>query len=67
MRRLKKLLPMLLVALFLFSCFMSVTDSMERQYETDFNQDRIMYHVEKLTENGPRSVLQKEANEKALG
>ncbi len=67
MRRLKKLLPMLLVALFLFSCFMSVTDSMEKQYETDFNQDRIMYHVEKLTENGPRSVFHKEANEKALG
>ena len=44
----------------------SIVDTCEFRKQTDFDQDRMMTHVEKLSENGPRSVVNKEANEKAV-
>ena len=53
------------VILFLFF-ILSLVDTMESNKKTNFEQDNIMTHVEKLSENGPRSILHKEANQKAV-
>lgn len=45
---------------------LSIVDTKERRYNTSFDQGNIMTHIEKLSENGPRSVTNKEANEKAV-
>lgn len=66
MKIIQKVIPLILAVLFIvMSCF-SVMDSMEKQYDTNFSQTNIMKHIEKLTENGPRSVFHKESNEKAV-
>jgi hypothetical protein len=44
----------------------SIIDTNEMRKETNFDQDRMLSHIEKLSENGPRSIVDKEANEKAL-
>lgn len=45
---------------------LSVIDTHELRQKTNFDQNRMLTHIEKLTENGPRSVANKEANEKAI-
>lgn len=50
-------------------CFMfvvSIVDTNETRKDTNFNQENMLTHIEKLSENGPRSIVDKEANEKAL-
>lgn len=66
MDKLKKYLKyvFLLVLVIFFS--LSLADTTEKRYKTNFNQENILTHVEKLSENGPRSVLHKEANIKAV-
>ena len=66
MKIIQKVIPLILAVLFVVMSILSVMDSMEKQYDTNFNQDNIMKHVEKLTENGPRSVFHLEANEKGI-
>ncbi len=44
----------------------SVIDTQELRQKTNFDQEIMMSHIEKLSENGPRSVANKEANEKAV-
>lgn len=44
----------------------SVADTNESAKQTDFSQETIEKHVEKLSENGPRSIADKESNQKAL-
>jgi hypothetical protein len=56
------LLALVLIAMFV----LSVIDTNERRLKTNFDQDRMVAHIEKLTENGPRSIVNKEANDKAL-
>ncbi len=66
MKIIQKALPIILAVLFVIMSCLSVIDAAEKQYETDFSQKNIMKHVEKLTENGPRSVFHKESNEKGI-
>lgn len=44
----------------------SILDTQEKVYETDFDQKQIETHIENLTANGPRSISDKEENQKAL-
>ncbi len=66
MKIIQKVIPLILAVLFIVMSCLSVMDAMEKQYETDFSQMNIMKHIEKLTENGSRSVFHKESNEKAI-
>ena len=57
------------VILAIVLCFMfvvSIVDTNETRKDTSFNQENMLTHIEKLSENGPRSIVDKEANEKAL-
>lgn len=57
------------VLLGIFLCFFfvfSVVDTAEVRHKTDFEQTNIVTHVEKLSENGPRSIMHTQANQKAL-
>ena len=45
---------------------LSILDSHETRYETNFDQDRILTHIENLTANGPRSIVHTAANRQAL-
>lgn len=57
------------VILAVFLCLMvvfSVADTVEKQYDTNFDQDLMRTHIENLTANGPRSIADKEANQLAL-
>ncbi|MBQ8545348.1 MAG: M28 family peptidase [Clostridia bacterium] len=45
---------------------LSVVDIGETRKKTSFSQENMLSHIEKLSENGPRSIVDKEANEKAL-
>ena len=65
----KKLKTFINVLLGIFLCFffvLSVVDTNEIRRKSNFDQGNIAYHVEKLSENGPRSIMHTEANEKAL-
>ncbi|MBO5109432.1 MAG: M28 family peptidase [Clostridia bacterium] len=44
----------------------SIVDTNETRKDTNFNQENMIAHIEKLSENGPRSIVDKKANEKAL-
>ncbi|MBQ3489745.1 MAG: M28 family peptidase [Clostridia bacterium] len=46
--------------------FFSVLDTVELEQKTNFDRANIMAHIEKLTENGPRSVTNPESNQAAL-
>lgn len=45
---------------------LSLIDTHEGRKKTNFNLDNITTHVSKLSENGPRSIADKKANQKAL-
>lgn len=56
-----------LLCLFLCILFIvSVIDTNEVRQQTNFDQSRVLEHIEKLCENGPRSLAHKEANQKAI-
>ncbi len=44
----------------------SIVDTKETRKDTNFNQENMLSHIEKLSENGPRSLFHSEANNKAL-
>lgn len=57
------------IVLVIFLCLtftFSIYDTSETKYDTNFDQAKMMEHIEKLSENGPRSLFHKEANEKAV-
>ena len=57
------------VLLALVLCLMfivSIVDAGETRQNTNFSQENMMTHIEKLSENGPRSLVHKEANAKAV-
>ena len=56
------LLALVLCAIFVFS----IIDTNEISRQTNFSQANITTHIEKLSENGPRSLVHPEANKKAL-
>ncbi len=56
-----------LLCLFLCLLFIvSVIDTNEIRQQTNFDQSRVQEHIAKLSENGPRSLAHKEANQKAI-
>lgn len=66
MQKLKKYLRICFVFVCILFFTLAMVDTNEVRYKTNFSQDNIIHHIEKLTENGPRSVLNKDANEKAV-
>ena len=56
------LLALVLCAIFVFS----IIDTNEIRRQTNFSQANITTHIEKLSENGPRSLVHTEANKKAM-
>lgn len=56
------LLALVLCAIFVFS----IIDTNEISRQTNFSQTNIKTHIDKLSENGPRSLVHTEANQKAL-
>lgn len=66
MEKIRKYLKFVFLGVIVIFFFLSLRDTVEKRYDTDFNQENILTHVEKLSENGPRSVLHKEANDKAV-
>lgn len=62
MKNAKKIVQMISVLVLCIFAVCSVLDTLEKQYQTNFNQDLILEHIEHLTENGPRSIVNKESN-----
>ncbi|MBQ8849542.1 MAG: M28 family peptidase [Clostridia bacterium] len=65
----KKSVKIVNSVLALFLCLMfvlSIIDTNETRKKTNFDQDNMLTHIEKLSENGPRSIIDKEANDKAI-
>ena len=66
MKKLKTIVNVVLgVILCLFFVF-AVVDTSETRKKTNFNQNNVITHIEKLSENGPRSIMHTDANQKAL-
>ena len=66
MKNLNKIICAILAIVVCFFFVVSVVDTNETRKQTNFNQDNILTHIEKLSENGPRSIADKEANKKAI-
>ncbi len=66
MKKSQKIVAALLSVLLCFFFIVSVIDTIEVRQQTNFDQERMITHIEKLSENGPRSIADKEANEKAV-
>ncbi|MBQ9749859.1 MAG: M28 family peptidase, partial [Clostridia bacterium] len=61
-----KITSILLAIVLCFMFVVSIVDTNETRKDTNFNQENMLTHIEKLSENGPRSIIDKEANDKAL-
>ena len=62
-----KKIVVLILSLFLCCMFVvSYVDTGDTVQKTNLDQDRIITHIEKLSENGPRSIAHPEANKKAI-
>ena len=66
MKKPAKIISAVLAVVLCLMFVLSIIDTNETRKETNFDQDRMQSHVEKLSENGPRSLVNKEANDKAL-
>jgi hypothetical protein len=66
MTKLQKITTSILSIFLCLLFIVSVVDTHEFRQKTNFDQERILAHVAKLSENGPRSVAHKEANAKAI-
>lgn len=66
MKKAQKIINIIFSFLLCMFFLVSIIDTNETRKQTNFNQDNIIHHVEKLSENGPRSIMDTEANEKAL-
>ena len=66
MKRSQKIVTALLAVVLLVMFVVSVIDTNEVPQSTNFSQDNMMTHIEKLSENGPRSIIDKQANDKAI-
>ena len=66
MKKAQKITTALLCIVLCVLFAVSVIDTHEVRHETNFDQNRVMTHIEKLSENGPRSIAHKEANAKAI-
>lgn len=65
-KNLTKIINILLAVVLVFMLTASVIDTAETVKKTNFSQENMMTHIEKLSENGPRSIIDTEANLKAV-
>lgn len=61
-----KIISIILAAILCFMFIVSIMDTNETRHDTNFDQENMLMHIEGLSANGPRSIVDKEANEKAL-
>lgn len=66
MNKLNKIIVSAFSFLALLFFVLSLIDTHEGRKKTNFNLDNVTTHVEKLSENGPRSIADKKSNQKAL-
>ena len=66
MKALTRIIFSLGIVMFCFFLSLSVLETVETTARTDLNQKNVNAHIEKLTENGPRSIIDKDANSKAI-
>lgn len=66
MRKIRTWLPISFIVIFCLFIGISIRDTQEKNYDTDFDQDQIETHIENLTANGPRSIADREENQNAL-
>ncbi len=65
----KKSVKIVNIILALVLCVMfvvSIADTSDSKQDTNFNQENMVTHIEKLSENGPRSIVNNDANNKAM-
>ena len=61
-----RIVNIILAVILCFMFVISVVDTAETGRKTNFDQQNMLTHIEKLSENGPRSIVDEEANRKAL-
>ena len=61
-----KIICVILAFVLCFMFVLSIIDTKETRKDTSFDQDNMLTHIEKLSENGPRSIIDTDANEKAM-
>ena len=66
MEKSAKIIRILLASVLCFLFVACIVDTNETRKDTNFDQDTMLTHIEKLSENGPRSIIDTEANEKAM-
>lgn len=66
MTKSSKIVSLILTVVLCAMFVISVADTSDSKQITNFSQKNMMTHIEKLSENGPRSIVNKEANDKAI-
>lgn len=66
MRNFKKWICILLAVFLCFMAVVSIADTQEVRYDTRFDQDAMRAHIDRLTENGSRSIYNTRENQLAL-
>ncbi len=66
MKHTNKLITAIFAVILCFMAVISVADTEEVRYETNFDQDAMIAHIAHLTENGPRSIYDTAENQLAL-
>ena len=66
MHKSTKIVSIVLAVILCFMFAVSIMDTNETRNDSNFSQAKMLTHIEILSENGPRSIVDREANEKAL-
>ena len=66
MKKLQKIVTVSLAVVLCLFFVLSILDTAESQKATNFDQDKILAHVEKFTENGSHSIAHTESNEAVI-
>lgn len=65
MKHTKKLIPSIFAVILCLMLVFSIADTVEVRYDTSFDQEAMLTHIEHLTEHGPRSIY--DATDAAMG
>ncbi|MBQ9948247.1 MAG: M28 family peptidase [Oscillospiraceae bacterium] len=63
MKKTKKIITLIFSAVLILSLILSFVDTVELPTTSDFDQDKITAHIEKMCEYGPHSIADKEENQ----
>lgn len=66
MKKLQKIVTAMLALVLCLFFVVSIMDTAESRKQTNFDQEKILAHLDKFTENGPRSIAHTEANQAML-